>query len=150
VPGGWSRRRARRRGGSGCAAAESSPSSVLLDSGVEEFPPLSPDELEPVLAEIAALGSLLIVHAEDAEAIDRAPAAAGYRYADFLASRPRARRTWPSLQHCLAVRPYRGRALLGQVREAWLRGNRWISTLPAASCFSGSSAAGQGTGKPNR
>jgi hypothetical protein len=89
VPGGWSRRRARRRGGSGCAAAESSPSSVLLDSGVEEFPPLSPDELEPVLAEIAALGSLLIVHAEDAEAIDRAPAAAGYRYADFLASRPR-------------------------------------------------------------
>ena len=61
----------------------------LLDSGVEEFPPLSPDELEPVLAEIAALGSLLIVHAEDAEAIDRAPAAGGYRYADFLASRPR-------------------------------------------------------------
>ena len=61
----------------------------LLDSGVEEFPPLDPDELEPVLAEIAALGSLLIVHAEDAEAIDRAPAASGYRYADFLASRPR-------------------------------------------------------------
>ena len=61
----------------------------LLDSGVEEFPPLLPDELEPVLAEIAALGSLLIVHAEDAEAIDRAPSAAGYRYADFLASRPR-------------------------------------------------------------
>ena len=56
---------------------------------VEEFPPLDPDELEPVLAEIAALGSLLIVHAEDAEAIDRAPAASGYRYADFLASRPR-------------------------------------------------------------
>ena len=61
----------------------------LLDSGVAEFPPLPPEELEPVLAEIAALGSLLIVHAEDAEAIDRAPAAAGYRYADFLASRPR-------------------------------------------------------------
>ena len=29
------------------------------------------------------------MHAEDAEAIDRAPAAGGYRYADFLASRPR-------------------------------------------------------------
>ena len=61
----------------------------LLESGVEEFPPLPPAELEPVLAEVAALGSLLIVHAEDAEAIDRAPSAAGYRYADFLASRPR-------------------------------------------------------------
>jgi allantoinase len=61
----------------------------LLDSGVEEFPPLPPDDLEPVLAEIASLGSLLIVHAEDAEAIDRAPDATGYRYADFLASRPR-------------------------------------------------------------
>jgi allantoinase len=43
----------------------------LLDSGVDEFPPLPPDELEPVLAEIAALGSVLTVHAEDAEAIDR-------------------------------------------------------------------------------
>jgi allantoinase len=61
----------------------------LLDSGVSEFPPLHPDELEPVLAEVAALGSLLIVHAEDAAAIDRAPAASGHRYADFLASRPR-------------------------------------------------------------
>src|SRR4051794_40842542 len=31
----------------------------LLDSGVEEFPPLAPDELEPVLAQIASLGSLM-------------------------------------------------------------------------------------------
>ena len=44
----------------------------LLDSGVSEFPPLHPDELEPVLAEVAALGSLLIVHAEDAAAIETA------------------------------------------------------------------------------
>ncbi len=61
----------------------------LLDSGVSEFPPLHPDELEPVLAEVAALGSLLVVHAEDAASIDHAPAASGRRYADFLASRPR-------------------------------------------------------------
>ena len=61
----------------------------LLDSGVAEFAPLPPDDLEPVLAEVAALGSLLIVHAEDAASIDRAPAASGHRYADFLASRPR-------------------------------------------------------------
>jgi allantoinase len=83
----------------------------LLDSGVAEFPPLPPEELEPVLAEIAELGSLLIVRAEDAEAIDRAPAAAGYRYADFLASRPRgaAPRTGPS-RGCWSGRAGRGRA----------------------------------------
>jgi allantoinase len=61
----------------------------LLHSGVDEFPPLPPDDLEPVLTEIADLGSLLIVHAEDAHAIDRAPTPRGDRYADFLASRPR-------------------------------------------------------------
>lgn len=61
----------------------------LLHSGVDEFPPLPPDDLEPVLAEIAAFGSRLIVHAEDSHAIDRAPTPHGDRYADFLASRPR-------------------------------------------------------------
>ena len=38
----------------------------LLHSGVEEFPPLSPDQLEAALREVAALGSLMVVHAEDA------------------------------------------------------------------------------------
>lgn len=61
----------------------------LLDSGVAEFPPLPADELEPVLRELAALGSRLIVHAEDAESIDRAVPPAGGAYARFLASRPR-------------------------------------------------------------
>lgn len=61
----------------------------LLHSGVPEFPPLPPDELEPVLVEIAAFGSRLIVHAEDSHAIDRAPTPGGDRYRDFLCSRPR-------------------------------------------------------------
>ncbi|WP_211261549.1 allantoinase AllB [Pseudonocardia acaciae] len=61
----------------------------LLPSGVDEFPPLPPDELPAVMAEIARLGSLLIVHAEDCTVIDNAPPAHGTRYADFLASRPR-------------------------------------------------------------
>jgi allantoinase len=61
----------------------------LLPSGVEEFPPLDPAGLERCLRELAGLGALLLVHAEDAGAVARAPAAAGPRYADFLRSRPR-------------------------------------------------------------
>jgi allantoinase len=61
----------------------------LLHSGVDEFPHLSLAELPPVLAEIRSFGSLLIVHAEDSDAIDRAPTAHGECYSDFLASRPR-------------------------------------------------------------
>lgn len=60
----------------------------LLDSGVEEFPALSPADLVPAMREIAALDSLLIVHAEDAETIAAAPAPTGHSYARFLASRP--------------------------------------------------------------
>ncbi|KNB53437.1 allantoinase AllB [Streptomyces caatingaensis] len=62
--------------------------AFLSPSGVEEFPHLGPDDLEPVASEIAALGGLLIVHAEDPGHLERAPRPDGPRYADFLASRP--------------------------------------------------------------
>ncbi len=58
----------------------------LVDSGVEEFPPLSRPELEEVMLELAAYDGLLIVHAEDPHAIGTT---AGPAYSDFLASRPR-------------------------------------------------------------
>ncbi|MCG2623314.1 allantoinase AllB [Arthrobacter sp. I2-34] len=61
----------------------------LLHSGVDEFPPLEADEMEKDLAELKTFDSLMIVHAEDARAIDDAPHAEGDRYARFLASRPR-------------------------------------------------------------
>ncbi len=57
----------------------------LIDSGVPEFPPL-PDP-GPALVEIAAFDGLLIAHAEDGALVT---AAAGRRYADFVASRPAA------------------------------------------------------------
>jgi len=60
----------------------------LVDSGVPEFPALSADGLDRALAEVAALDALLVVHAEDAAVLDRAPAVAGPSYAGFLASRP--------------------------------------------------------------
>jgi allantoinase len=61
----------------------------LLHSGVDEFPPLHPANLDAYLATLAAFDGLMIVHAEDSTAIDRAPSAHGRRYRDFLASRPR-------------------------------------------------------------
>jgi allantoinase len=61
----------------------------LLPSGVDEFPPLRPNELPDVLRRLHGLGALLIVHAEDAGSIEQAPAPQGDHYAGFLASRPR-------------------------------------------------------------
>jgi allantoinase len=60
-----------------------------VDSGVPEFPPLEHAALERAAAQLARLGGLLLVHAEDAQCIARAAPASGSRkYADFLASRP--------------------------------------------------------------
>jgi allantoinase len=61
----------------------------MTDSGVEEFPPLSAEQLEDYLGVLATYGAKMIVHAEDSTAIERAPTPRGPHYADFLASRPR-------------------------------------------------------------
>lgn len=64
----------------------------LVDSGVDEFPPVSADEMEAAMRVVAGTGSLLIVHAEDAAVIGAAGRALPHPhsrdYADFLASRP--------------------------------------------------------------
>ncbi|TWP35438.1 allantoinase AllB [Leekyejoonella antrihumi] len=61
----------------------------LLHSGVDEFPPLTPDEVEAAMREIQSFDGLLIVHAEDSHSIDGAPQHGGTHYRDFLTSRPR-------------------------------------------------------------
>jgi len=61
--------------------------AFLCDSGVPEFPPLSWPELADVLAEVARLDALLVVHAEDGVPEDGG-VDAGPRYAEFLATRP--------------------------------------------------------------
>lgn len=61
----------------------------LLHSGVDEFAHLRLDELAAVLQQLRGYGAMMLVHAEDSDAIDHAPSAHGNRYADFLASRPR-------------------------------------------------------------
>ncbi|WP_448809120.1 allantoinase AllB [Agromyces bauzanensis] len=62
----------------------------LAPSGVDEFPPVTADEMEQAMAVLAgARDSLLAVHAEDAALIAGAPHPHSADYADFLASRPR-------------------------------------------------------------
>ncbi|WP_426936589.1 allantoinase AllB [Brevibacterium sp. LE-L] len=61
----------------------------LEDSGVEEFPPLEPDEMAADMAEIAAFDGMLIVHAEDHAVMAEVPKNSGPKFADFLATRPR-------------------------------------------------------------
>src|SRR5207237_5116154 len=64
----------------------------LVDSGVEEFPPLDVDGLRAAAREVAALGSVLLVHAELPGPIDAATARLAAedprRYGTYLASRP--------------------------------------------------------------
>jgi allantoinase len=60
----------------------------LSPSGVDEFPPLDPDQFRAALAEIARFDGLMIVHAEDAAALEVAPVTPGRAYRDFLLSRP--------------------------------------------------------------
>jgi allantoinase len=61
----------------------------LSPSGVDEFPHLSRAQLGAAMEEIAALGSRIIVHAED-PALLAADGALGRGYDAFLASRPAA------------------------------------------------------------
>ena len=58
----------------------------LVDSGGEEFPPLDEPGLRATAEVVAAFGGLLLVHAEDPDAVAPAPPAADY--ASFAASRP--------------------------------------------------------------
>ncbi|MEO7261085.1 MAG: allantoinase AllB [Jatrophihabitantaceae bacterium] len=60
----------------------------LLDSGVEEFPPLDRAGVTAAMRRIAAFDGLLIAHAEDPAVIAAAPEPAGRSYRAFEASRP--------------------------------------------------------------
>ncbi len=59
----------------------------LIDSGVEEFGHLDGAEFAAAMDEVARLGAMMIVHAEDASRVDD-HRASGVGYEGFLASRP--------------------------------------------------------------
>jgi allantoinase len=82
----------------------------LIDSGVDEFPPLDAAGFLEAMTETARLGALLIVHAEDAAAVDAAPLAAGAAYESFLLSRPAAAEDRAVAQVVEAARATGGRA----------------------------------------
>jgi allantoinase len=65
----------------------------LADSGVPEFPPLDRVGLHRAAAQIAELGSLLLVHAEDPAHLGEVCGPGGADYAAFLKSRPPAAET---------------------------------------------------------
>ncbi|MBO0771994.1 MAG: allantoinase AllB [Actinobacteria bacterium] len=62
--------------------------AFLADSGVPEFGYLDRSRLDAVIAELARLDALLLVHAEDQDLIAAVPSAGARSYGKFLASRP--------------------------------------------------------------
>ena len=62
--------------------------AFLAPSGIDEFGHLDAAQLEVALEEIASLGSLLIVHAEDPTVLDAHASHGGTSYNAFVASRP--------------------------------------------------------------
>ena len=66
----------------------------LVPSGIDEFPPVTADDLRPAMRRLAELGAVLLVHAELPGPIERATRAAGNgdprRYHGWLTSRPAA------------------------------------------------------------
>src|SRR5215472_1692137 len=61
----------------------------LANSGSEGFPPLNPRQMRDALAILRDLGSVLLVHAESAEAMAATGDAHGPSYAGYLDTRPR-------------------------------------------------------------
>ena len=61
----------------------------LVDSGCDEFPPVSAAEMEAALTVLARLDAPLLVHAESDEVAVSLPVIHSARYADYLRSRPR-------------------------------------------------------------
>lgn len=118
----------------------------LLHSGVDEFPALDNAGMRAALAELAAFDGLLIVHAEDAHSIETAPDPYGPRYADFLASRPRAAEQTAIAAVIAGARETRGRAhvlhladadAISMLRQARTDGTRvTVETCPHYLTFS--------------
>lgn len=89
----------------------------LSPSGIPEFGHLDAEQLDAALAEIAGLGSILIVHAEDPAHLHD-DAAIGEHYADFLASRPPQSEREAIRAVIAASRRTRGRAHIVHVSDA--------------------------------
>ncbi|MFG6444482.1 allantoinase AllB [Microbacterium sp. P07] len=88
----------------------------LSPSGIDEFGHLDAVQLEAALGEIARLGSILIVHAEDPAHL-HADGPLGEQYADFVASRPPQSELEAIVTVIEASRRTRGRAHIVHVSD---------------------------------
>lgn len=61
----------------------------LGDSGSDDLPPLTPEEMERALSALRYSGLPLLVHAESAEVLAGLTGVSGTQYRDYLRSRPR-------------------------------------------------------------
>jgi len=117
----------------------------LAPSGVEEFPPLDTVAFKDALAEVARLGALMIVHAEDADVLAAAPTTPSRAYRDFVLSRPDeaelaairqvldgARETGARV-HILHLSSARALDLIGEARAEGLPVT--VETCPHYLCF---------------
>ena len=82
----------------------------LANSGSEDFPPLNAGQVHDALAVLRDLGSVLLVHAESAEAMAAIGEARGPSYAGYLATRPRGVENLAVAEVIEAARASRGRA----------------------------------------
>ncbi len=62
--------------------------SFMVNSGVDEFQHMNTEQLKGAMATLAEQDSMIILHAEDPDAIDAAPEPQGRSYQAYLASRP--------------------------------------------------------------
>lgn len=62
--------------------------AFMVDSGVPEFPPLADEGLAAAMTQVAKLGSVLIVHAEDETRLSRTSMTGSRDYDAFLRSSP--------------------------------------------------------------
>jgi allantoinase len=90
----------------------------LADSGADDFPPVSIPQLQEALSVLRDLGSPLLVHAENADALAAVGPPAGRRYANYLASRPRGAENLAVAQVIEAARTTRGRAHIVHVSSS--------------------------------
>ena len=82
----------------------------LADSGSADFPPLNARQVRDAVATLRDLGSVLLVHAESAEAMAAIGEAHGPSYAGYLTTRPRGIENLAVAEVIEAARTSRGHA----------------------------------------
>src|SRR6516164_10095503 len=90
----------------------------LANSGSEDFPPLNARQMRDALALLRDLGSVLLIHAESAEAMGAIGEAHGPSYAGYLATRPRGVENLAVAEVIEAARASRGHAHIAHLSSS--------------------------------